>query len=216
MSAKKTGFWFGLGLGGVGGWLLLDRLRRSLDLGERFDKRIYDVAMFRAALDDMFAHLDDMRVAARGGRLDRAFAERIMLALTQVCGCRYCSYAHSRTALEAGLSSAEVEAILCGEFAGAPREQLPALLFAQHYADTFGQPDPAARQRLLDTYGPAMGRDILAYLRMILLGNLLGNTLDAFLRRLFGRPVEESSLGQELGVLLGGLLWVPEGMLRRS
>lgn len=48
----------------------------------------------------------------------------------------------------------------------------------------------------------APARDILAYIRMITFGNLLGNTLDAFFSRLAGRPAPGSTLWDELGVLL--------------
>lgn len=35
-----------------------------------------------------------------------------MLAVTQVNGCRYCSYVHARMALQAGLSEQEIRTVL--------------------------------------------------------------------------------------------------------
>ena len=52
--------------------------------------------------------------AARHARCDRAASERVMLAVTEVNGCEICSYAHTRRALEAGLSDAEVRELLGG------------------------------------------------------------------------------------------------------
>jgi hypothetical protein len=55
----------------------------------------------------------------------------------------------------------------------------------------------------------------MAYIRMITIGNLSGNTLDAFLSRLKFNPAPDSSLGQELGVLLGAFVIIPYEFLRR-
>ena len=68
-----------------------------------FHKRIFSIKTFNAALDDLVAHLGDLRAAMRGRRVDHAFSERIMLAVTQVNGCRYCDFGHTRLALRAGV-----------------------------------------------------------------------------------------------------------------
>ena len=182
-----------------------------------FDKRIYSIASFRQALDDIFAHLPDLRAATRSGRVSRAFAERIMLAVTQVNGCRYCRYAHARAALAAGVTEAEIGHLLEGALGKLPAEEVVALTFAQHYAETGGRPDPAAWQRLVDVYGPDTARDIVAYIRMITMGNLLGNTFDALLYRLTLRPTAPgSSFLQEVGVIFGSVVLVPVRFIRRE
>lgn len=182
----------------------------------RFNKRIYTVTSFRAAVRDIFDHLDDLRAAARGGRVSRAFAERIMLAVTQVNGCRYCNWGHTRAALSSGVTTEEIQSIMERDFAALDPHEVTALAFAQHYAESGGSPDPAAWQRLVETYGADGARDIMAYIRMITLGNLLGNTFDALLSRVVGRPAQGSSLWQELGVLLGSVVIMPAEMLRRA
>jgi len=180
-----------------------------------FDRRIYDVPAFRAGIADAFTHLDDFKAAHRAGRVSHAFAERIMLAVTQVNGCRYCDWGHTRAALAVGVTEDELAAIRSGCFDDAiPAEEIPALLFAQHYAHTGGQPDPAAWETLIGTYGPETANDIRCYIRMITIGNLSGNTFDAFLSRLVGRPAPESTLWQELGVLLGAFVMIPAEMIR--
>jgi hypothetical protein len=68
----------------------------------------------------------------------------------------------------------------------APAEELQALLYAQHWAETDGRPDPAARETLVQNYGPDRAGAIETVLRMIRMGNLLGNTGDYFLYRLSG------------------------------
>ena len=181
-----------------------------------FRKRIFTVATFRQALDDFFAHLPELRAAIRSGRMSKAFAERIMLTVTEVNGCRYCRYAHAKAALAAGVTESEIRHLFEGELGGLPAEEVVALTFAQHYAETEGRPDPAAHQRLVNTYGPEMTQDILAYIRMITMGNLLGNTLDALLYRLSFRPTAPgSSLLEELGVILGSVVLVPLHFLQQ-
>ena len=111
-----------------------------------------------------------------------------MLAVTQVNGCRYCSYGHTQAALKSGLDSEEIRALLSGDLSSAPLEELTALLFAQHYAESAGHPDTEAWENLVSTYGQDKAFAILANIRMITIGNLLGNTFDAFLYRITGRP----------------------------
>ena len=46
------------------------------------------------------------------GLISPDFRERLMLAVTAVNGCRYCSYAHTRAALKGGLSREEISGLL--------------------------------------------------------------------------------------------------------
>ncbi|MDX9991200.1 MAG: carboxymuconolactone decarboxylase family protein [Anaerolineales bacterium] len=181
-----------------------------------FNKRIYSLPAFREAVREIISHFDELRAAFRAGRIGKAFAEKIMLAVTQVNGCRYCSYGHSRAALAAGVSEAELQQLLQGEIGGFPEQEAVALAFAQHYAESGCQPAPASVQRLVDYYGDETARDIRAYLRMITFGNLLGNTFDALLSRLKGKPAPGSRLRDELGVVLGVFFVMPFQMLKRS
>ena len=45
-----------------------------------------------------------LKAAMRGDLVSVQFRERLMLMVTEVNGCRYCSYGHSKAALAAGLS----------------------------------------------------------------------------------------------------------------
>lgn len=184
-----------------------------------FSKRIYTPRSLIADLRDTLAHVDELRSAARSRRISRAFAEKIMLAVTAVNGCRYCSYGHAKSALASGVSQEEIDRILSGEIGHVGPQEAPALLFAQHYAESDGHPDPEAVQRLTETYGQERARDIQAYIRMITLGNLTGNTFDALLSRLRGRPARGSSLWSELAtlaLLALGMPFLALGMLVKT
>lgn len=168
----------------------------------RFEKRFYTPGGVVRDLWDAVVHAHEIRAATGSDRVDDAFAKRILLTVTGVNGCRYCSYAHARTALQAGVGADEVEWLLDGKLEHVPPEEAPALFFAQHYAEQDGQVDPEMRQKLVDRYREEGARDILSYIRMITIGNLSGNTLDALLSRLKGRPAPGSSFGSELLALL--------------
>jgi AhpD family alkylhydroperoxidase len=117
-----------------------------------------------------------------------AFRERLMLAVTAVNGCRYCSYFHARQALKSGLSKTEVNGLLSGDVAGCPEDEAVAVIYAQHWAETNAHPDPEAIQRLRQTYGPEKSELIHLLLRMIRLANLSGNSWDYLMYRVsFGR-----------------------------
>jgi AhpD family alkylhydroperoxidase len=154
-----------------------------------FRRRIYRGP--KALLVDLRALLSRrqaLRAAMRGENLDRAFRERLMLMVTGVNQCRYCSYVHAREALAAGVPSEQIEALAAGAFGENPPHEAPALLYAQHWAEADGRPDPEARRRVLERYGEQRVGSIEAILLMIRMANLLGNTVDYLLYRVsFGR-----------------------------
>ena len=120
----------------------------------------------------------------RGRMVPSAFRERLMLVVTAVNRCRYCAYIHAGAALLAGVSKEEAQMLLSGTVEHCPEEEIPALLYAQHWAEADGEPDPEARRKMVETYGTESAKQIEAVLRMIRIGNLTGNTLDRLLDRL--------------------------------
>ncbi len=132
----------------------------------------------------MGGRLRQLREDARRGLVAKAFRERLMLAVTSVNECRYCSWAHARVALRSGVSKKEVDELLCGTVDRCPEEEGPALVYALHWADKGGAPDPEARQRLVEVYGEERTAAIERTLRAIWTGNLVGNTIDYALFRL--------------------------------
>lgn len=122
----------------------------------------------------------------RGVTISQAFRERLMLVVTEVNACRYCSYFHARQALVEGLSRGELETLAAGDFDASPPEERPALLYAQHWAESDGQPEQAARYQLDVLYGAPTAKAIDLALRVIRIGNLTGNTFDYLLFRVSG------------------------------
>ena len=177
--------------------------------------RVVSPSEFYRLFADLLAHFGDLVRASRSRRVSKAFSERIMLAVTQVNNCRYCNYYHTREALRAGVSPLQLQGLLEGDLSLAPVEEHAALLFAQHYAESGGHPHVEAQQHLDEVYGREMSRDIMAYVRMIMVGNAYGIMVDALRYRLMRRPLAESSLRQEVGVVFGVLFMLPNVISRQ-
>lgn len=179
-------------------------------------KRLYMPKDFKRLLADLMASAGDSRRQPRHQRISRQFTERIMMAVTEVNGCRYCSFFHTQVSLRAGMRRDEIRRILDGDFNDAPQEELATLYFAQHYAESGGRPNLEAVQCLKDAYGDERAKEIIAYIRAIMVGNAWGNMFDAFRVRLSGNPVENVSIWDELGVIFGPLLMIPANLLRKT
>jgi AhpD family alkylhydroperoxidase len=151
----------------------------------RFDKRIY-YNLHTPARDarEIASAWRNVRRLNGSASLEPSFRERLMLAVTGVNQCRYCSFVHSRMALEVGVAPDQLHNLADQDLEGCPEDEVTALLYAQHWAESQGQPDPAARQRLIETYGPERSQKIEMTLRLIQAANLLGNTFDYLLYRL--------------------------------
>jgi len=112
-----------------------------------------------------------------------------MMIVTEVNGCRYCRDFHAKEALKSGVSEAELKELLEGHIPhDTPPEEYPALVYAQHWAESNAQPSDEAAELLNNTYGQEKADAIQIVLRMIRMGNLSGNLLDYTIYKLsFGR-----------------------------
>ena len=113
--------------------------------------------------------------------LDAAFRERLMMAVTSVNRCRYCSFVHTRAALKEGVTREELEGFLSREADAVPEEERVAVLYAQHWAESGGNPEPEAMQQLEAAYPPERVEAINLTIRFINFNNLFGNTTDRLL-----------------------------------
>ena len=158
-----------------------------------FKKRSYTFRNFLRDFIRMTSKSFKIRDAMKSERITPQFRERIMLAVTAVNECKYCEWGHTKTALKYGCTEEEINEIMVQDFGSCNSEELIALAFAQHYAETGGLPSDESKEKLLDFYGKEKSQDILLFIQMITMGNLLGNTFDAFESRLKGTPPEKGS-----------------------
>jgi len=202
----KRGIGLVVGLG-VGLWVagyVQESLKKSRFATTAFRKRTYsDLHELIDAVKPFWRDPTLLRSLRENDEIDPLFAERMMLVVTGVNGCRYCSFAHLRYAQELGLEQSEIDALLGGNLGEGDMlvHEAPAIYFAAHYAETGGHPETSQVESLLDIYGQRTARDIVSYLCLITMANLVGNTFDALLSRLAGQPAPDSALMDELGTL---------------
>jgi AhpD family alkylhydroperoxidase len=178
-------------------------------MSQSFNRNIYTFRLLKNDLKFMFSHLAQIRQTMR--ELDHAFVEKIMTVVTAVNGCRYCAWFHAREAVASGLDPEEVRSMMNLQFhADASEEELPALVYAQHYAETRGNPDPEMKAKLVAAYGEKKAEQVQTVIRMITFGNLSGNTFDAFLSRMKGVKAEGSNpLFEFIFFIFGAPLLLP-------
>jgi AhpD family alkylhydroperoxidase len=148
--------------------------------------------------------------ARRADRVSDQFAEKIMLAVTAVNKCQYCTRYHTDLARETGVDRETITSILESDVDSAvDDDERPALLFAQRYAETNENPGREAVAELQRTYGEETAGDIQAFIRAIYFGNLLGNTYDgvrfATARRVEAARDATQQLSSRIGYGIDGL-----------
>jgi len=144
--------------------------------------------------------------AKRNKEISPEFIERIMLAVTEVNHCNLCSHTHTRKALQSGMSCEEIQKILAGSIDDIPDDEVAAITFAKHYADTRGNPTMKSWQRIMEIYGISIARGILGSVRTIMIGNTYGIPWSSFFNRFRGKPDPRSSLQYEISLILGTFL----------
>ncbi len=156
---------------------------------EQFKRRIYHrLGDIIKDASEIFTHRKQIKSLMSGDVISESFRERIMLTVTEVNGCRYCQYAHTKMALKSGLTKEEINALSSGTLHNCPDEEVPALLYAQHWAENKGARDGDVRQEIIKTYGEKKTQLLEVAMKMIQMGNLLGNTWDFLLFRIsFGK-----------------------------
>ena len=134
---------------------------------------------FFTMFGDVFKNMSGLIRIPKTEKISPEFSERIMLAVTAVNQCAYCSFLHTRTALEKGVDSDQIKKILEGEIGSFSEEEMPAVLFGQHFADTKGQVSNSARDEFISAYGRHKAKHIESYITAVCFGNLCSNTVYA-------------------------------------
>ena len=90
--------------------------------------------------------------------------------------------------MKSGVTPEEISQLLSGDVDNCPEEEAVAVIYAQHWAESDAHPVPEAVRKLQQTYGFEKTEAIHLMLRVIQLGNLLGNSWDYLLYRVsFGK-----------------------------
>jgi len=158
-----------------------------------FDKRSYTLRLFLKDIGQLFRNFSQMKSAFTYEKINKQFAERIMLAVTAVNDCEYCIYGHSGSSVKSGVTDEEIVSIMKFDYDLSSLDEIVALNFAKHYAEKNGKPTKKAYKELVNCYGKEKANNILVFIRIVSLGNYLGNTIEAFEARRKGLKVENGS-----------------------
>src|SRR5882672_5835884 len=155
-----------------------------MDQRDPFPRRTATLGLMAPWIGEMLATLPGLvRSYGPGGALDPRTREQIILAVTEVNGCRYCAWIHG--------SWQE----FLGEGANADAEQA-LLAYARACAEA-GRPLPA--DDLAAVLPPNAVRAVRATVAQIEVSNLVGNTVDGLLARLARkRPLAPVALAREV------------------
>jgi AhpD family alkylhydroperoxidase len=170
-----------------------------------FAKKVSSPRVFFRDLSFLLGNITKYIEIVRAKRVTLAFAEKIRLVTSAVNQCVLCTRLHSELAQHVGIDSNEICALLNNDLHGgalADETELTALLYAQHYAESNCNPEPARTRQLQDYYGQKTAGDIVLVIRLINFFNPIGNTLEAFVSRIMGHKSSGSSLLFEILVVL--------------
>jgi AhpD family alkylhydroperoxidase len=145
--------------------------------------------------------------------MNKKFKEALMLAVTQVNGCKLCSYVHTKVALSAGCTESQIRELLEGETANVQKEHLEAVLFAQHFADENENPSAELYFKIEKLYGVDQSQAIVAVLYIITMTNAMGISMDAFWNRIKFNRDSGSYLFREIMIPLLTIFLFPISVL---
>ncbi|MDG6221144.1 MAG: carboxymuconolactone decarboxylase family protein [Candidatus Thermoplasmatota archaeon] len=154
-------------------------MEKKRGLKQGFPKRRY--ASPSELLDDVIflaKNARRLRRALGGAAIPKKTREKLMLAVTGVNGCKYCSFGHTMTALKQGISPQEAKELLDGKLTTVGGRWDRAILYSQHWAETGGKTDPEAEEAFSRFYEPSEADELRLLIRAINFGNMVGNTWD--------------------------------------
>lgn len=186
---------------------------KNIKSEREFGRKLYSVSESYWIFYNGLRTMKYMRKAKKNKELSSKFIERIMLAVTEVNDCWICSYAHTKRALESGMSNKEIQKILAGVTEDVPSDEAAAVMFAQHYADTRGHPTKESWQRIVEIYGKSKAVGILGAIRTIMIGNTYGIPWTSFINRLRGKPDPRSTFAYEVSMILSSIVFAPVSLI---
>lgn len=126
--------------------------------------------------------------------------EAVMVTVNSVNSCPYCKGLHGQLARMAGVS--EAEPLMQANSAEECRRLIndPAIGFARLFAENDGRGDAVDIQfaQLATAIGAGKAKSVRALCWFLLWGSIGGNTINAFLSRIVGKPKADSSALFEL------------------
>lgn len=183
-----------------------------------FRKKTFSLASFGAVSRAAVLTSPTLVRALVRPKTSPALREKVMLSVTSVNDCRYCSWVHTDLALRNGVELDELRDTLGGDLAAIDDErEAVAILYAQHFASSDGRPDSEAQAAFARAWSPKEQREIRAYIAAITYANLSGNSFDAWLARFRGIRVENGhAFAEALAAILAAPVLIAIRVRRRQ
>lgn len=172
-----------------------------------FAKRTFTLPLLLRSFGSFVLYTPFRLIALVKPATSRSLREKVIIAVTSVNDCRWCSWLHTGIALKHGVNLDELKSLLgSGTFGTDAEREATAILFAQHFADTCRHPTPAGRLALAKQFTRYQRLEIMAWIHFIYFTNLSGNSADAWLARFRGWKIAD---GHPFPEALAGLLAAP-------
>jgi AhpD family alkylhydroperoxidase len=172
-----------------------------------FAKRTFTMPLLLRCFGALVSYTPIRLAALVKPATSRSLREKVILGVTSVNDCRWCTWLHTGIALRHGVDLDELRSLLgSGTFGTVSDREATAILFAQHFADTLRRPTPAARLALARHFTPYQRLEVMAWIHFIYFTNLSGNSADAWLARFRGWRVAD---GHPFAEALAGLAAAP-------
>ena len=131
--------------------------------------------------------------------IDPGFREELMLAVSKLNDCRYCTWGHQEWAHLNGVSNEELAQVEQLDPKGFDRRKWLAISYVRALVKgDFRRVQPQLRRAMQHKYSPREIREIELIAKVMDIGNRGSNTWDALLSRLRGMPAADSRIIDEL------------------
>jgi AhpD family alkylhydroperoxidase len=169
-----------------------------------FKKRTITAPQLAGRLASLVPELGTMYRVWLKQEVDPGFREELMLAVSRLNGCRYCSWGHHEWAQLSGVSNEELAQLEQLDPSGFDRRKWVAISYVRALvSENFERVQPELRRAMQHKYSPREIRDIELIANVMDIGNRGSNTFDAMLSRFKGVPAAESRIVDE--VILSGV-----------
>jgi AhpD family alkylhydroperoxidase len=173
-----------------------------------FKKRTITAAQLAGRLASLVPELGTMYRVWLKEEVDAGFREELMLAVSQLNGCIYCSWGHHEWAQISGVSNEELARLEQLDPTGFDRRKWVAISYVRALVkENFVRVQPQLRRAMQHKYSAREIRNIELIANVMDVGNRGSNTFDAMRSRLKGAPASDSRVVDEL-ILSGVFLTI--------
>lgn len=171
-----------------------------------FKKRTMTAPQFVGSLASLLPELRTLYEVWGRNELDPGFREELMLAVSQLNDCRFCTWGHHEWAQISGVSNEELAQLESLDPSGFDRRKWVAIAYVRALVKRdFKGVQPELRRAVQHKFSPQEIRQIELVARVMDIGNRGSNTWEAMVSRLRGKPAPDGRILDEL-VLSGAFL----------